>query len=948
MKKILLSIACLVGYVFPIQAQALYGTTGNGGSDGGGTINKFQPATNNLIVARSFESLAGAAPNFIQAKNGKLYGMSGSGGSSNAGVIFSFDPASKTYTKLQDFDTINGAKNGAIPDGGLLQARDGKLYGMTTRGGSNNAGVIFSFHPSSLKYEKLKDFDNTNGGAPTGSLIQATDGKLYGVTSRGGSSDAGVIFSFEPKSSTYTKLKDFDILNGGFGGGLVQATDGKLYGVTGGGTSGNGVIFSFDPSSSTYRKLKDFDYSDGSNPISSLIQATDGKLYGMAAQGGNNGDPRGYGVLFSFDPSTETYTKLKDFDGINGARPLGSLVQASDGKLYGTTQLGGISFNGVIFSFDPSSSTYTKLKDFDRINGAIPFGSLVQASDGKLYGMTEAGGSSTVGVIFSFATLSSTYTVLKDLGTNPNGSFASGSLTQATDGKMYGMTTSGGGNGVGVIFSFEPSSSNYTKLKDFDNTNGGNPQGSLMQASDGKLYGMTYNGGALGFGVIFSFDPSSSTYTKLKDFDYLNGGGPYGSLMQATDGKLYGTTSNGGFYGNGVIFSFDPSSSIYTKLKDFDYNDGKDPKGHLIQATDGKLYGVAGIGGSGPQVGVIFSFDPSSSTYTKLKDFDYLNGASPYGSLVQATDRKLYGMTSRGGNNNYGVIFSFDPSTSAYTKLKDFDYTNGGAPTGSLMQATDGKLYGMTDQGGTSGFGVIFSFDPSSSIYTKLQDYNGANGGAPGTDFSFIEESTQPLLRISDATVYEAAGSVTLTVTLSKETDQGVSVNYKTVNGTAKIPFDYTKEKGTVTIQAGSQSASISIPVISDNVVEPAEQLYVELDKPVNSAIGKSTGTVTILDGAPLNSAIVKTNNEEQVATRFALKASPNPSSSQFLLKIESNNSNELLSLRVVDVLGKMVDERNNIFPGQTLQIGNNYKPGVYLVVLTQGNNKKQVKLIKL
>jgi uncharacterized repeat protein (TIGR03803 family) len=331
---------------------------------------------------------------------------------------------------------------------------------------------------------------------------------------------------------------------------------------------------------------------------------------------------------------------------------------------------------------------------------------------------------------------------------------------------------------------------------------------------------------------------------------------------------------------------------------------------------------------------------------------------------VQASDGKLYGMTTYGGSHsagpNYaGVIFSFDPSSSIYTKLKDFDKVNaadplgspnGTVPLGSLMQASDGKLYGMTEKGGTSGFGVIFSFDPPSSTYIKLQDFNGANGANPGPGSGFIEvnESTQPLLSISDATAYEAAGSVTLTVTLSKKTDEDVSVNYKTVNGTAKIPFDYTKEKGTVTIPSGSQSASISVPVISDNVVEPAEQFYAELDKPVNAAIGKSTGTVTILDGAPLNSTIVKTNNEQQVATGFALKASPNPSSSQFLLKIESNNSSELLSLRVVDVLGKMVEERTNIFPGQTLQIGNNYKPGVYLVVLTQGNNKKQLKLIKL
>ena len=89
---------------------------------------------------------------------------------------------------------------------------------------------------------------------------------------------------------------------------------------------------------------------------------------------------------------------------------------------------------------------------------------------------------------------------------------------QASDGKLYGMTNMGGSSGVGVIFSFDPSSSIYTKLMDFDGTNGANPYGSLMQASDGKLYGMTIRGGSNGSGVIFSFDPSSSTYTKADGF----------------------------------------------------------------------------------------------------------------------------------------------------------------------------------------------------------------------------------------------------------------------------------------------------------------------------------------------------------------------------------------------------------------------------------------------
>src|SRR5690348_2724214 len=512
MKKFLLSTLYLLTCMFYTKAQTLYGTTLNGGTGGAGTINRYVPATNDLTVAKSFESLDAYNPyqtNFIEASNGKLYGMTVYGGSSDAGVIFSFDLSSSTYTKLKDFDYTNGG----YPYGSLVQASNGKLYGMTVSGGSSGNGVIFSFDPSTSTYTKLKDFDYTNGGSPYGSLVQAGNGKLYGMAAYGG--------------------------NGGYG-----------------------VIFSFDPSTSTYTKLMDFDNTNGGSPYGSLIQAGNGKLYGMTYQGGTNNT----GVIFSFDPATSTYTKLKDFDYTNGSYPYGSLIQASNGKLYGTTGYGGSSDAGVIFSFDPSTSGYTKLKDFDFTIGSNPHSNLIQASNGKLYGLTVYGGNDYQGVIFSFDLSAATYTKLKDFDGSSDGGNPYGSLVQASNGKLYGMTTYGGNSGDGVIFSFEPSVSAFTKLRDFGiNEDGRYVYGGLMQASNGKLYGMTNEGGSSDAGVIFSIDPATFTYTKLKDFDYINGGNPYGSLMQGTNGKLYGMTAYGGISDAGVIFSFDPLTSIYTK-----------------------------------------------------------------------------------------------------------------------------------------------------------------------------------------------------------------------------------------------------------------------------------------------------------------------------------------------------------------------------------------------
>src|SRR6185369_7931329 len=115
--------------------------------------------------------------------------------------------------------------------------------------------------------------------------------------------------------------------------------------------------------------------------------------------------------------------------------------------------------------------------------------------------------------------------------------------------------------------------------------------------------------------------------------------------------------------------------------------------------------------------------------YTKLIDFDGAsNGSIPNGSLVYANNGKLYGMTSNGGNDDLGVIFSYDPGTSTFTKLVDLDGRfKGSNPWGDLMQASNGKLYGMTSDGGNGtdeygSAGVLFSYDPVANVYAKKFD----------------------------------------------------------------------------------------------------------------------------------------------------------------------------------------------------------------------------------
>jgi uncharacterized repeat protein (TIGR03803 family) len=493
----------------------------------------------------------------------------------------------------------------------LRAQQAGELWGMTLQGGQDGLGLIFKTAPDGTGQSVQKNFTTPYpGGYPrSGRLTPAPNGKLYGMTSTGGIFSAGVLFEYDPSTGTHTRKLDFNNINGGFPyGSLTLASNGRLYGMASqGGANGQGVLFEYDPATSTYVKLLDFDGTNsGNNPNRDVIQASNGKLYGMTANGGANG----FGVLFEYDLSTAAFSKKLDFDGTNGAAPYGNLTEAANGKLYGMTSYGGANLQGVLFEYDLSVEAYAKVLDFNDTNGAYPYGSLTLATNGKLYGMTQQGGAGTQGVLFEYDPSSVNYTKVMDFNFYLSGAYPNGDLMQASNGKLYGMTSGGGINNLGVLFEFDLSTTTYRKGLDFDGTSGSYPWGTLTEASNGKLYGMAFMGGANYQGVLFEYDPSTAGYVKKLDFNYSSDGtNPHDSFIQAPDGKLYGMTSTGGAYGYGVIFQYDPSSGSYTKKVDFDYTTkGATPYGSLTLATNGKAYGMTSNGGT-TGLGVIFEYD---------------------------------------------------------------------------------------------------------------------------------------------------------------------------------------------------------------------------------------------------------------------------------------------------------------------------------------------------
>jgi uncharacterized repeat protein (TIGR03803 family) len=447
---------------------------------------------------------------------------------------------------------------------------------------------------------------------------------------------------------------------------------------------------------------------------------------------------------------------------------------------------------------------------------------LNQNAQTELWGMTETGGFNNKGVMFEYSISNNNCTNKLDFAGTTNGSLPRGSLMKASDGKLYGMTSNGGQNGFGTIFQYDLSTGLYTKKFDFDGVvHGSFPIGTLMQATDGNLYGLTCQGGTTDKGVIFQYDINTGACTKLLDFNGVNNGlNPNGNLMQFSDGMLYGLTVGGGggvggSNNNGELFQFDPITHILIKKVVLTGGaTGFNPFGSLVQAIDGKLYGMTLLGGGS---GLIFQYDPSSNAYAVKVNLGTPSnpGSQPWGSLISASDGKLYGMTEIGGVNNSGVLFQYDPVSNVYTKKIDFDGINiGSNPKGTLMQASNGSIYGLTTKGGVKDLGVLFQYDPIANILSKKLDFDSINGSLPRYT-SLIEVPSIPtviekLINADNLLLYPNPNNGSFIIELNIKSQ----INITNVLG--EIVFNQSLEPGKQNIDILSQANGVYFVKVTD------------------------------------------------------------------------------------------------------------------------------------
>jgi uncharacterized repeat protein (TIGR03803 family) len=364
-----------------------------------------------------------------------------------------------TFTTVHSFSGADGTKSFA----GLLQGKNGNLYGTTYYGGANNDGEIFQITTAG-KLTVLHSFRGADGGYSYAAPVQGADGNFYGTTYLGGPKGDGTVFKMTP-GGKLTTLHSFVGADGSQPlAGLAAGSDGNFYGTTNlGGSHGDGVVFKVTPSGQ-FTVLHNFcskaACADGQNSYAGLIQATDGSLYGTTLAGGT----QGHGTVFRITKGgalTTLYSFCSQSGCADGEFPQTGLLQASNGNLYGETILGGAYGSGTIFELTLSGALTTLYSACSQSNcpdGNYLYAPLVQAKDGNLYGIMQIGGANNSGTVFQI-TLSGALTTLYSFCSQAacaDGQYPAAGLVQATNGNLYGTTADGGADGDGTVFRIAP------------------------------------------------------------------------------------------------------------------------------------------------------------------------------------------------------------------------------------------------------------------------------------------------------------------------------------------------------------------------------------------------------------------------------------------------------------------------------------------------------------
>ena len=375
-----------------------------------------------------------------------------------------------------------------------------------------------------------------------------------------------------------------------------------------------------------------------------------------------------------------------------------------------TNILGSATSAIAILTIIPPVQSFTNLHDcaslnYDSATGVFTnsdgFGprSALTLSGNTLFGTASEGGSADNGAVFKINSDGTGFTNLHSF-TAGSGSFSS--ITN-TDGAwpvsglilagntLFGTAESGGSSGNGTLFRINSDGTGFANLHSFSACNGSNytngdgawPQAGLI-LSGNTLYGTAEDGGSFGFGTVFAINTNGASFVTLHNFTGGSDGAYPVAALTLSGNTLYGTAYEGGSYDAGTVFVINTDGTDFTNL----YNFSADNYG-------GRIGSYTNGDGAGPQAGLILS-----------------------GST-------LYGTASQGGSSGGGTLFAVNANGTGFTNLYNFaDGSDGSYPVAGLILSGT-ILYGTTEEGGSSDYGILFAVNNDGTGFTTLHSFAG-------------------------------------------------------------------------------------------------------------------------------------------------------------------------------------------------------------------------------
>jgi len=619
-----------------------------------------------------------------------------------------------TATLLRTFGFLDRA--GETPQAPLLKAPDGAIYGTTTAGGKWNAGVAFRISPApQSEYQVIHHFGELTpvNSQPAGPLLLGPKGHLIGCTTSGGKHSGGSMFSLGIDGRSFRVLRDFGAFpSDGLEptGALLIASDGFIYGVTrSGGSLGLGTLYRIKEDGTGYSQLSRFggaDLQTLARPSTGLLQGPNGLFYGAATEGGSGER----GGVFTFDPATSMTLTLFSFQGPDSPRVPVALVGGSDGWIYGATGFGGANGSGAVWRMRYDGLGFSTILHLPKKTSKawLPgISGLVQGSNGLLVGSVDDGGS---GYLFQINQKDLVFRELHRFSLT-DGSTPMVGLSTGPEGWVYGTTLEAGNGFEGTLFRVHPGEANFSTVHHFHRF-GGDVSGRDAQVVEYEngLYGVSTSGGAFSGGGIFRMALDGSGYAILHSFSRSWGPGPYSAkLIKGLNGDLYSIVDarlTADAASAAQIFRIKPDRSGFALI--YELRNVSDVSS-LLYASDHRLYSILSIRADdsvppGPVESSSFlvRLDPNGG---KVEYLARLGGLRPRGDaqasdISEGTDGRLYCAIRTANSSSGSYVFSINKDGSGFRTLAELPM-EGGANPSAVMQLTesfDGSLYGAGER----------------------------------------------------------------------------------------------------------------------------------------------------------------------------------------------------------------------------------------------------------